>query len=126
MMRNFYDETVIALYEHAGRTQNDIEYVTLSDFEGKLTYLTFDKFADLANQIEYDPVVKGEPVISPSIRIGGKEWYLYRTIVEGKECWDSVGWTGKDANDDAEIYDAFDLINNRMQNRKESNRYKFI
>lgn len=124
MMKNFYNETVVAIYELAAKTNSDIEYITIGDFENKLTPIDWDTFANLANQLEYNPKVKGEPIVSPAIRIGGKNWYMFRTIKDGIECWSSI-----DSNDDEEEHvdlDPFNLINFDLPRGENSERYKFI
>lgn len=124
MMRNFYDETVVAIYELAGKTISDIEYITMGDFENELTPIDWDTFVHLAKQLEYNPKLEGEPIVSPAIRIGGKNWYMFRTIKEGIECWSSI-----ERNDDDEGHvdmDPFDLINFYLPRGENSDRYKFI
>lgn len=121
-MRNFYEETVVAIYEVAGKTIEDIKYITLGDFEYSLAYIDWDKFAEFAKQIEYNPTIEAEPVISPAIRIGGDNWYMFRTVVKGKERWDSIGLNG---NEKAIVEDPSDLINGYVKH-KDSKRYKFI
>lgn len=125
MMKNFYDETVVAIYEFAGKTFKDIEYITMGDFENELTPIDWDTFVHLAKQLEYNPKLEGEPIVSPAIRIGGKNWYLFRTIKNGIECWSSI-----ERNDDDEgnvDMDPFDLINFYLpRGENNSERYKFI
>ena len=123
MMRNFYDETVVAIYELAGKTISDIEYITMGDFENELTPIDWDTFVHLAKQLEYNPKLEGEPIVSPAIRIGGKNWYMFRTIKEGIECWSSIERNDDEGHVDM---DPFDLINFYLPRGENSDRYKFI
>lgn len=123
MMKNFYDETVVAIYELAGKTISDIEYITMGNFENDLTPIDWDTFAHLAKYLEYNPKVEGEPIVSPAIRIGGKNWYMFRTMKEGMECWSNIETT---VDEEYADLDPFDLINFYLPRGENSERYKFI
>lgn len=123
-MRNFYNETVKALYE-SGRTIEDVKYIIGMDFEGSYANADWDLFSKMAKQIEYNPIFKSEPVISPAIHIGGDKWYMYRTVVKGKECWQMCGLLND--SDEAEFDDPSELLNNYdFHNEKNNESYRFI
>lgn len=124
-MRNFYDETVVAIYELAGKTISDIEYITMGNFENDLTPIDWDTFVHLAKQLEYNPKVEGEPIVYPAIRIGGKNWYLFRTIKNGIECWSSIETDYDEEHEHVDL-DPFDLINFYLPRSEDNERYKFI
>ncbi len=66
-MRNLYYETMATIFEH-NYSLSDIKKVVLTKPSGQKVIMTWDQFADLAKEINYEPNGKG-PTINQSLTV---------------------------------------------------------